>query len=307
MSGTEFSHIPVMLSECIDGLAVKNGGIYVDGTLGGCGHSAVIQKNGGKVIGIDRDTAAIENAKRNFPGIVTVHDNYSNILNILNNLGIEKIDGALLDLGVSSYQLDTPDRGFSYRFDAPLDMRMDTTKGITAFDVVNGYSVKELERIFFSYGEEQYSKAIAQRIDRRRKLDPIKTTAELAEIITEAVPPKARRAKHPAKKVFQAIRIEVNGELDILEQALTDFVSVLNPGGRLAVITFHSLEDRAVKTTFNKLIRGCECPPEFPVCVCGKKPQGTLLTKKPILPSKDELTKNPRSASAKLRIFVKAQ
>lgn len=306
MSSAEFSHIPVMLFECIDGLCIKPGGIYVDGTLGGCGHSSVILKNGGRVIGIDRDETAIKNANEKYPEIITVHDNYSNIISVLNNLDIKQIDGALLDLGVSSYQLDTPERGFSYRFDAPLDMRMDTSKGITAYDVVNGYSQAQLEKIFFSYGEEQYSRAIAASIVKRREVSPVATTMQLSDIICTSVPPKARRGKHPAKKVFQAIRIEVNGELSVLEQTMYDFASVLKPGGRLAVITFHSLEDRAVKNAFARLTKGCECPPDFPVCVCGKKPQGTLLSRKPILPSDGELSKNPRSASAKLRIFIKA-
>ncbi len=300
-----FHHIPVMLGECIDGLNIKEGGIYVDGTLGGCGHSKHIVAKGGNVIGIDRDMTALENAKNILPGITTVHDNYSNIKNILNTLNVEKIDGALLDLGVSSYQLDTPERGFSYRFDAPLDMRMDTSKGKTAYDVVNGYTKEQLEKIFFTYGEEQYSRAIAAKIDERRRFAPIKTTLELAELIKYAVPPKARRDKHPAKKVFQAIRIEVNGELEVLEQTVEDFCAALKPGGRLAVITFHSLEDRVIKNAFNKLAKGCVCPPDFPICVCGKKPVAELLTRKPILPTKEELERNPRSASAKLRVLIR--
>lgn len=300
-----FHHIPVMLNECIEGLNIYNEGIYVDGTLGGCGHSKYIVKNGGKVIGIDRDMTALDNAKNILPEITTVHDNYSNIKNILNILNVEKIDGALLDLGVSSYQLDTPERGFSYRFDAPLDMRMDTSKGITAYDVVNTYSKEQLEKIFFTYGEEQYSRAIVAKIEERRKFAPIKTTLELAELIKYAVPPKARRDKHPAKKVFQAIRIEVNGELDVLEQTVEDFCDVLKPGGRLCIITFHSLEDRVIKNAFNKLAKGCVCPPDFPVCVCGKTPKAEILTRKPILPSQEELDKNPRSASAKLRILIR--
>lgn len=305
MTDLNFHHISVMLNECIEGLDIKKNGIYVDGTLGGCGHSKHIVKNGGKVIGIDRDMTAINNAKNILPEITTVHDNYSNIKNILNNLNVESIDGALLDLGVSSYQLDTPERGFSYRYDAPLDMRMDTSKGITAYDVVNGYAKQELENIFFKYGEEQYSRAIAARIEERRKTSPIKTTLELADIIKYAMPPKARRDKHPAKRVFQAIRIEVNGELEVLEQTVEDFCDVLKPGGRLVIITFHSLEDRAIKNTYNKLAKGCVCPPDFPVCVCGNKPKAELLSKKPILPTAQELENNPRSASAKLRILIK--
>lgn len=300
-----FHHIPVMLNECIEGLNIYNEGIYVDGTLGGCGHSKHIVKNGGNVIGIDRDMTALENARNILPDITTVHDNYSNIKNILNILNVEKIDGALLDLGVSSYQLDTPERGFSYRFDAPLDMRMDTSKGITAYDVVNTYSKEQLEKIFFTYGEEQFSRAIAAKIEERRKFAPIKSTLELAELIKYAVPPKARRDKHPAKKVFQAIRIEVNGELDVLERTIEDFCDVLKPGGRLCIITFHSLEDRVVKNTFNKLAKGCVCPPDFPICVCGQKPKAEILTRKPILPTQEELDKNPRSASAKLRILIR--
>ncbi len=305
MTEFKFHHIPVMLNECIDGLDIKKDGIYVDGTLGGCGHSKHIVKNGGKVIGIDRDMTAIKNAANILPEAITVHDNYSNIKNILNNLNIDSIDGALLDLGVSSYQLDTPERGFSYRYDAPLDMRMDTSKGVTAYDVVNEYSKEELESIFFRYGEEQYSRSIAARIDERRRFSPIKTTLELADIIKYAIPPKARRDKHPAKKVFQAIRIEVNGELEVLGQTVEDFCEVLKPGGRLAIITFHSLEDRAIKNTFNKLAKGCVCPPDFPICVCGNKPKAELLSRKPVLPSKEELEINPRSASAKLRILIK--
>lgn len=305
MSDITFTHIPVMLHECIEALNIKKNGIYVDGTMGGCGHSAVIAKNGGKVIGIDRDMVAINNAKANHPEITPVHDNYCNIKNILKELNIDKIDGALLDLGVSSYQLDTPDRGFSYRYEAPLDMRMDNTKGKTAFDVVNGYTKEELEKIFFLYGEEQYARKIASNIIEKRQTSPIKTTTELAEIIKFSVPAKAKRDKHPAKKVFQAIRIEVNGELEVLKQTFNDFCDVLNQDGRLAVITFHSLEDRITKTTFNELAKGCQCPPDFPICVCGVKPKATVLTKKPILPSKEELDTNPRSASAKLRILMK--
>ena len=305
MSDITFKHIPVMLSQCIDALDIKPNGIYVDGTMGGCGHSSAIAKMGGKVIGIDRDMVAIENAKANFPEITPVYDNYCNIKSILNKLNIDKIDGALLDLGVSSYQLDTPERGFSYRFTAPLDMRMDTGKGKTAYDVVNGYSKEELEKIFFLYGEEQYAKRIVSNIIEAREISPVKTTTELSDIISRSVPAKAKRDKHPAKKVFQAIRIEVNGELEVLKQTFTDFCDVLKTGGRLAVITFHSLEDRITKTTFNELAKGCQCPPDFPVCVCGIQPKATVLTKKPILPSEEELERNPRSASAKLRVLMK--
>lgn len=308
MMGKEFSHIPVMLDECIEGLDIKQGGTYVDGTLGGCGHSRHIVSKGVKLIGIDRDITAINVAKERLKDfdVTLVNDNYDNISQILSNLGVEHIDGALLDLGVSSYQLDTPERGFSYRFDAPLDMRMDTAMPLTAEKVVNTYEARALEKVLFEYGEERYSRAIVRKIIEARETKPIKTTFELVDIIKSAMPPKAlREGKHPAKRTFQALRIEVNEELIHLGKTVEDFCEALNPGGRLAIITFHSLEDRIVKTAFNRLATGCTCPKDFPVCVCGNKPKAKVITKKPILPTEEELKNNPRSASAKLRILEK--
>lgn len=302
---TEFSHIPVMLEECIDALCIKSDGVYVDGTLGGAGHSVHIAEKCGHLIGIDRDVAALNASKKRLLGfnVTYVNDNYVNIDGILDNLGIDKIDGALLDLGVSSYQLDTPERGFSYRYDAPLDMRMNTNDAVSAYNIVNEYSCAQLEKIFFEYGEERFSKAIAAKIIEKRSEKPIKTTFELAQIIKSSIPFKTRKdEKHPEKRVFQAIRIAVNDELSKLGTAIESFCRRLNPGGRLAVITFHSLEDRIVKTTFNSLAKGCICPKEFPVCVCGHKPEIKIITKKPILPTGAELAANSRSASAKLRI-----
>ncbi|OQB15691.1 MAG: Ribosomal RNA small subunit methyltransferase H [Firmicutes bacterium ADurb.Bin193] len=303
----EFSHTPVMPHEVISGLNIKEGGIYVDGTLGGGGHSSLIERAGGIVIGIDRDKTAIEAASKRLTGkFKLVHDDYANIKAILKSLNIEKIDGALLDLGVSSHQLDTPDRGFSYRYDAPLDMRMDQSSGVTAKEIVNEYEVSEIEKILFEYGEEPFARAIARKIAERRSEGSINTTLELADIIKSALPPKARRAdKHPAKRTFQAIRIAVNDELSKLDAALRDFFGSLVSGGRLAVITFHSLEDRIVKNTFLSLAGGCVCPKDFPVCVCNKKPEVRLVTKRPVIPSAREQSENPRSTSAKLRILEK--
>lgn len=305
---TEFSHVPVMLDECIEALNIKPGGIYVDGTLGGAGHSSHIVKNNVRLIGIDRDITAINAAKQRLEGydVIYVNDNYNNINNILENLGITKIDGVLLDLGVSSYQLDTPERGFSYRYDAHLDMRMNVNDSISAYDIVNKYEPAVLEKILFEYGEERYTKPIVRKIVEQRAVKPIETTFELADIVKSTIPFKTRKdEKHPEKRVFQAIRIAVNDELSGLSQTIKDFCSHLNPGGRMAIITFHSLEDRIVKTTFTSLAQGCICPKEFPVCVCNNKPKAKLVSRKPILPSKEELLLNSRSASAKLRVLEK--
>jgi 16S rRNA (cytosine1402-N4)-methyltransferase len=303
----EFKHYPVMLFEVIDGLKIRQGGIYVDGTVGGGGHSLHIIKNGGRVIGIDKDKDALKAASgRLGEDAVLVHDDYNNIKEVLKSLIIEKIDGALLDLGVSSYQLDTPERGFSYRFDAPLDMRMNVESNLSAKKIVNEFSASQLERIMFEYGEEPYARAIARKICERRKIKPIETTFELTDVIKSAIAPKVRwEGKHPAKRVFQAIRIAVNDELSRLEKTIEDFCDALNGGGRLAIITFHSLEDRIVKTAFANLAKGCICPKEFPICVCNNKPKAKVITKKPIIPSKEELEQNQRSASAKLRILEK--
>lgn len=308
----EFKHVSVLLNEAVDGLNIRQSGIYVDGTLGGGGHSEEILKRNDtlRLIGIDRDTEAISAAQKRldaFSGRVSfVNSNFSDIKSVLSSLNIEKIDGAVLDLGVSSYQLDNGERGFSYMKDAPLDMRMNQKDTKSAYDVVNGYERSELCDIFFRYGEEKWSKRIAEFIVKRREKEPIKTTKELSDIISAAIPAGAReKGSHPAKRVFQAIRIEVNGELEILETAVRDFVSCLNSGGRLAIITFHSLEDRIVKQCFGELAAGCTCPRDFPVCVCGKKPAVKIITKKPIKPSKEETEINLRSKSAKLRIAEK--
>ena len=305
---TEFSHIPVMLNECIEALNIKNSGIYVDGTLGGAGHSVHIAEKCGRLVGIDRDAEAIAAAGKRLEGrnVTLVNDNYNNIDTILDSLGIEKIDGALLDLGVSSYQLDNPERGFSYRYDAPLDMRMNKDDRVSAYNVVNEYEIRELEKIFFEYGEERFAKAIARRIVEKREKKPIETTFELAEIVKSSIPFKTRKdEKHPEKRVFQAVRIAVNDELSQLGNTIKSFCERLNPGGRIAVITFHSLEDRIVKTAFADLARGCICPKEFPVCVCNNKPKIKIINKKPILPTAEELASNSRSASAKLRVAEK--
>lgn len=308
----EFKHISVLLEESVKALDIKEDGVYVDGTLGGGGHSYRILAQCPKtaLIGIDRDPEAIEAAKKRlnkFSGRVTfVNRNFGEIKDILNELGIEFINGAVLDLGVSSYQLDNAGRGFSYMNNAPLDMRMNRSDDLSAYDVINRYSLDELTRIFFEYGEEKWSRRIADFIVREREKKPIETTFELVDIIKAAIPKKARLdGGHPAKRIFQAVRIEVNGELRILEAAIKDFIDVLAPGGRLAVITFHSLEDRMVKQTFAALAKGCTCPKEFPVCVCGKKPQIRLLTRKPIEPGKEEIENNSRSKSAKLRVAEK--
>ncbi len=305
----EFKHVSVLLEESVDALNLKDGGIYADGTLGGGGHSFRIlsQCGGCSLIGIDRDKEAILAAGKRldeFSDRVTlVNRNFSEIKDILAKLGVEKLSGAVLDLGVSSYQLDNAERGFSYMHDAPLDMRMNAEDGKSAYDVINEYSCGELMRIFYEYGEEKWSKRIAEFICESRKRKPVETTFELVELIKAAIPKKARaEGGHPAKRVFQAVRIEVNNELDILEDAIRDFVSCLESGGRLAVITFHSLEDRIVKKTFADLAKDCECPKEFPVCVCGKKPEIKIISRRPLLPSQEETENNPRSKSAKLRI-----
>ena len=308
----EFKHVSVLLNEAVDGLSIKESGVYVDGTLGGGGHSeAILRKNETlRLIGIDRDTEAIAAASKRLESFsertTFVNSNFSNIKEVLSSLNIDKIDGAVLDLGVSSYQLDNAERGFSYMKDAPLDMRMNQNDIKSAYDVVNGYDKDELTDIFFRYGEEKWSKRIAEFIVNKREKEPIKTTKELADIISAAIPAGAReKNSHPAKRVFQAIRIEVNGELEILKNAVQDFVESLSSGGRLAIITFHSLEDRIVKQCFSELAAGCTCPRDFPVCVCGKQPAIKIITKKPILPSKEEQEGNLRSKSAKLRIAEK--
>lgn len=308
----EFNHKSVMLTETVDGLNVKPGGIYVDGTLGGGGHSYEICRRlqgKGRLIGIDQDDAAIEAATerlQEFSDMVTiVRNNYCNMQEVLQQLQIEKVDGIVLDLGVSSYQLDTAERGFSYKYDTDLDMRMDRRQSLTAKDIVNQYSEKELFRIFKDYGEEQFSQNIAKHIVKRRSEKPIETTFELNDIIKAAIPAKKRMNGHPSKRVFQAIRIECNRELDVLRDTMDTMVSLLNPEGRLSIITFHSLEDRIVKSAFRKWENPCTCPPEFPVCVCGKKPLGRAVSRKPILPGEEELRGNSRSKSAKLRVFEK--
>lgn len=310
-SGT-FSHKPVMFAECMDALNIKPDGIYVDGTAGGGGHSAGIASRltAGRLIAIDQDEAAVRAASRRLEPFgehaVVVRNNFRRVADVCAGLGIERIDGILLDLGVSSYQLDTPERGFSYMTDAPLDMRMDDRGGRTAYDVVNTYSEADLRRILFSYGEERFAGRIAARIVAARAEHPIETTGELSGIIKAAIPAAARDGgHHPAKRSFQAIRIEVNGELDVIRPALEAAVNLLNPGGRMAVITFHSLEDRIVKETFAEMARGCICPPDLPVCVCGRKPLVRPVSRKPILPTAEELNDNPRARSAKLRVAEK--
>ncbi len=308
-----FSHRSVLLDECIDALAIKPDGIYVDGTAGGGGHSFEIAKrltHGGRLIAIDRDDAAIAAATErlsNYRDRVTfARNNFSEVKSVLEGLGIPKIDGILLDLGVSSYQLDTAGRGFTHNTAAPLDMRMDRRNALDAYTVVNTYTEAELKRIMWNYGEEKFAPKIASAIVRRRAIRPIETTGELVDIIKSAIPAAARDGgHHPAKRTFQAIRIEVNGELDAIEPAIRDAVSMLNSGGRIAIITFHSLEDRIVKQTYADLSMGCNCPRTLPVCVCGRKPIVKLVNKKPITPSSSELEQNPRSRSSKLRIAEK--
>lgn len=307
----KFEHKSVLLNETIEGLNIKENGIYVDGTLGGAGHSSQIAKRLGKdgrLIGIDQDAAAIEAATQVLAPysdkVTIVRNNYCNMVNILKEMGIKGVDGILLDLGVSSYQLDTPDRGFSYREDAPLDMRMDQRKQLTAKDIVNEYSEFDLYRIIRDYGEDKFAKNIARHIVAQREKKPIETTFELNEIIKASIPAKVRmKGGHPSKKTFQAIRIELNKELEVLSDSLNDMIDFLNPGGRMCVITFHSLEDRIVKTIMKNNENPCTCPPSFPVCVCGKKSKGRVITRKPIVPGQAELDENSRSKSSKLRIF----
>ncbi len=307
----EFKHYSVLLKESVDALNIKSDGVYVDGTMGGGGHSYEILKRGaGHLICIDRDKDAVAAAGERLSvfgdRVTIVNRNFSEIKDILKELGVEAIDGAVLDLGVSSYQLDNAERGFSYMHDAHLDMRMDQSAQLSAYDVVNGYTEEELKSIFYEYGEEKWSARIAKFIVEKREKRNIETTGELAEIIKAAIPAKARaEGGHPAKRVFQAIRIEVNGELKILDGAVRDFVDVLKPGGVLSIITFHSLEDRIIKKAFADMAKGCTCPKDFPVCVCGKKPTLKVLNRKPMLPSERELNENSRSKSAKLRTAMK--
>ena len=309
---SEFHHVSVLLWECIEGLNIKPDGIYVDGTLGGAGHSSEIVKrlDTGRHIGIDRDPVALKAAgERLAPWadkVTLVHSNFCEIKQVLDDLDIEGVDGILLDLGVSSPQLDDGARGFSYMADAPLDMRMNNEDPLTAHDVVNTWPYEELKRILYDYGEERYAPQIASAICRKRELKPIESTLELVDVIRSAMPPAALREKqHPAKRSFQAIRIAVNDELGSVEKVMRDAIPKLNKGGRLAVITFHSLEDRIVKNAMVAASKGCTCPPSFPVCVCGKKPQVKLITKKPIVSGDEELEMNPRARSAKLRICEK--
>ena len=307
----EFKHYSVLLEETIEGLQIKPQGTYVDGTLGGGGHAYHVCKRlkEGRFIGIDQDLAAIEAAGKRLEEfgekVTIVRNNYCNMKTELERLGISKVDGILLDLGVSSYQLDTIERGFSYKYDTDLDMRMDQRQKFSAKDIVNTYSEMELFRIIRDYGEDQFAKNIAKHIVRMRQEAPIETTGQLTEAIKAAIPAKMRQNGHPAKKTFQAIRIECNHELDVLRDSLEDMIGLLNPGGRLCIITFHSLEDRIVKSAFKKMENPCTCPPHFPMCVCGKVSMGKVITGKPILPSEKELEENSRSKSAKLRVFEK--
>ncbi|MBR1759288.1 MAG: 16S rRNA (cytosine(1402)-N(4))-methyltransferase RsmH [Lachnospiraceae bacterium] len=309
----DFHHPSVLLEECLNGLSIRPDGIYVDGTLGGAGHASEVAARltqGGRLIGIDQDAAAIEAAGERLAcygeQVTIVRDNYENVRQVLGDLGIDKVNGILLDLGVSSYQLDTPERGFSYREDAPLDMRMDERQEKTAYDIVNYYPENELFHIIRDYGEDRFAKNIAKHIVAAREKSEIATTFALSEIIKESIPARLRATGgHPAKRTFQAIRIECNRELEVLEKSLDDMIDVLEEEGRLCIITFHSLEDRIVKNAFRRNENPCTCPPNFPVCVCGKKSKGRVITRKPILPSEEELEKNPRSSSAKLRIFEK--
>lgn len=304
----EFYHVPVLWKETVDMLRVRSGGVYVDGTLGGCGHALEVcrRMGDGRLIGIDRDAAALQNAQNRLKEyrnqVTLVHRNYADIKDILAELQIDAIDGAMLDLGVSSYQLDNGARGFSYMHDAPLDMRMNQEDQKSAYDVVNGYSESALASVIRRYGEERFAASIARNICKEREKAPVETTFQLSEIVKQAIPAKSRRqGPHPAKRTFQAIRIEVNQELEKLEKALRDLFDTLKPGGVLAVITFHSLEDRIVKEVWRSLSEGCTCPKSFPVCVCGKEALGEAVTRKPVQASKEELEQNPRARSAKLR------
>ena len=309
---SDFYHISVLLEECLEGLAIKPDGIYVDGTLGGAGHSSRIaaKLTTGRLIGIDRDPVALKAAGERLAPyadrVTLVHSNFCEIKQVLQDLQIPGVDGILLDLGVSSPQLDDAQRGFSYMADAPLDMRMNSQDSLSAYEVVNAWPQEELKRILYNYGEERYAPQIAAAICRKREAKPIETTLELVDVIRSAMPPAALREKqHPAKRSFQAIRIAVNDELGSVEKVMCDAVECLNPGGRLAIITFHSLEDRIVKTGMADAARGCTCPPNFPVCVCGNKPKVKLITRKPIISGDEELERNPRARSAKLRVCEK--
>ena len=311
----EFKHKSVLLEETIDNLNIKPDGIYVDGTLGGAGHSYQIAKRltgGGRLIGIDQDAdaiaAATERLKEFEERVTIVRNNYCNMDKVLDELGIDKVDGILLDIGVSSYQLDTASRGFTYNVDTALDMRMDQRQSLTARDIVNEYSEMELFHIIRDYGEEKFAKNIAKHIVNKRKESPIETTGQLIEVIKSAIPMKVRAVGgHPAKKTFQAIRIECNRELDVLKDSIDAMIDLLNPGGRLCIITFHSLEDRIVKRAFKKNENPCTCPPNFPVCVCGNVSKGKQLTRKPIIPGEEELEYNKRAKSSKLRVFERAE
>lgn len=310
-----FTHISVLLEETVDGLRVRPDGVYVDATLGGGGHASAVCRrlnDKGRLIGIDQDAAAVEAAGTRLSGfgekVTIIRSNYCEIKPRLQAIGIEKVDGILLDLGVSSYQLDTAERGFSYRADAPLDMRMDQRQQTTARDIVNSYSETELYRIIRDYGEDRFAKNIAKHIVAERGKHPIETTGQLNEVIRHAIPMKIQKTSgHPSMRTFQAIRIELNRELEVLKGTLEEMIDMLNPGGRICIITFHSLEDRIVKSVFRRSENPCTCPGSFPVCVCGNEPKGKVITKKPILPGREELEHNSRSKSAKLRIFERCQ
>ncbi|MGN0435087.1 MAG: 16S rRNA (cytosine(1402)-N(4))-methyltransferase RsmH [Wujia sp.] len=309
----EFKHVSVLLNETIDSLNIKPDGIYVDGTLGGGGHSLEICKRlgpKGRLIGIDQDSDAIAAATKRLEAykdrVTIVHSNYQDIDSVLRELSVSGVDGIVLDLGVSSYQLDNVERGFTYKEDTPLDMRMDQSMEMTAKDIVNSYSESELFRVIRDYGEDSFAKNIAKHIVRAREEKVIETTGELNEIIKAAIPAKVRQSMgHPSKKTFQAIRIELNRELEVLENSIDKMIKLLNPGGRLSIITFHSLEDRIVKNIFRDNMNPCTCPPNFPVCMCGKVPTGKVITRKPIVPGEQELEKNKRAKSSKLRVFEK--
>lgn len=311
-----FEHKSVLLTETVDGLNVRTGGVYVDGTLGGGGHASLVCERlgeGGRLIGIDQDEDAVKAAsvrlEKYKDKVTIVKDNYRNIESVLHELNIPAVDGICLDLGVSSYQLDTPDRGFTYREeDAPLDMRMDRQGPVTAADIVNDYGETELYRIIRDYGEEKFAKHIARHIVRERQRGPVTTTGQLTNIIRAAIPARARAGGgHPSKRTFQALRIEVNRELEVLEESIDTMIGLLKPGGRLCVITFHSLEDRIVKNRFKTNENPCTCPPDFPVCVCGKKSRGRVVTRKPIVPDTKEVEENKRSKSSKLRVFERGE
>lgn len=311
----EFKHTSVLLQETIENLDIKPEGIYVDGTLGGGGHASEIAarlQGTGRLLGIDQDADAIEAAGRRLEPygerITLIRDNYCNMRAALRQIGIDKVDGIVLDLGVSSFQLDNVERGFSYKYDTVLDMRMDTRQSLSAKEIINGYSEADLYRIIRDYGEEQFAKNIAKHIVMARRDSPVETTGQLCEIIKAAIPAKMRATGgHPAKRTFQAVRIECNRELEVLRDSLDQLIDMLNPGGRICIITFHSLEDRIVKSAFRKNENPCTCPPDFPVCVCGQVPKGKVVTRKPILPSEGEMMANKRAKSAKLRVFSKAE